>query len=505
MRSKIKSSILDALIIFMAGLYVLLPISPYYLKTVSRDAGVFLYVGWRILQGETPYLNVWDHKPPLIYYINAIGLWLGNDSVWGVWSIECISLLAALGIFMRIIRRYISTSPLVTFASITILAVSLSFFLDGGNLTTEYPLPLQFLLILTFVELYASGTSGWREFLFGILTGLIFFTRQNSIGIALAGALVLVGGHWRTPRSLVAKSLWMGLGFLCIGAVIFLHFYIAGAAAAMWDAAFRFNVLYSQERGWSDRIDAIIRGMTSLSQTGLLPVALIGWLGGALFVFRKNGPLSFSAPMLWLVLIALPVEFALAAWPGRPRVPYFTSVLPVLGVLIALTFEGTHVLLPAGFKWRRAAAVVVILLPVVFALRIAAQAVPYQFHVITDVQHQQAVQFLQDNTAGDDFVLIVGAESAVNFAAHRVSPTRFVYQYPLLRPNYADEAKLLEFYEDILEKKPKYIIATRTEDWPVSIGAKRYDSVRVAASELASHYHLREIMIDWLVWEHTGH
>ena len=44
----------------------------------TRDGGTYLYAGRLILRGELPYINIWDNKPPAIYYINALGLWLGR-------------------------------------------------------------------------------------------------------------------------------------------------------------------------------------------------------------------------------------------------------------------------------------------------------------------------------------------------------------------------------------------------------------------------------------------
>jgi len=30
--------------------------------------------------------DVWDHKPPLIYFVDALGLSLTPNSLWGVWG-----------------------------------------------------------------------------------------------------------------------------------------------------------------------------------------------------------------------------------------------------------------------------------------------------------------------------------------------------------------------------------------------------------------------------------
>ena len=51
---------------------VLITTSPICQAVPGKDSGVFLYIGDRILNGEIPYRDVWDHKPPAIYYFDLI-------------------------------------------------------------------------------------------------------------------------------------------------------------------------------------------------------------------------------------------------------------------------------------------------------------------------------------------------------------------------------------------------------------------------------------------------
>ena len=60
--------------------------SPYGFTVPIRDSGIFLSIGSDILQGKVLYQQTWDNKQPLLYIFNALGLWLGNGSVWGVWE-----------------------------------------------------------------------------------------------------------------------------------------------------------------------------------------------------------------------------------------------------------------------------------------------------------------------------------------------------------------------------------------------------------------------------------
>src|SRR5512143_2942089 len=87
---------LELALVGLIILVVLLLFSPINTPILARDEGVFVYVGRAILEGKIPYRDVWDHKGPLIYYINALGLWIGPNSLWGIWLIESVLLAASL-------------------------------------------------------------------------------------------------------------------------------------------------------------------------------------------------------------------------------------------------------------------------------------------------------------------------------------------------------------------------------------------------------------------------
>src|SRR5687768_18415163 len=84
--SKLQERIIPVLVSFFGTLMALFPSNPTNMTLPSRDSGVFLYVGWRLLNGDIPYRDVWDHKPPLIYFVDALGIALTPASPWGVWT-----------------------------------------------------------------------------------------------------------------------------------------------------------------------------------------------------------------------------------------------------------------------------------------------------------------------------------------------------------------------------------------------------------------------------------
>ncbi len=89
--------ILLAMLLMLLVLIVLVQANPGT-RIPGRDYGFYVYIGDQIVHGKLPYRDAWESKPPAIFYVNAVGLWLGRGSRWGVWMIELIALLAA-GVF----------------------------------------------------------------------------------------------------------------------------------------------------------------------------------------------------------------------------------------------------------------------------------------------------------------------------------------------------------------------------------------------------------------------
>ncbi len=161
---------IDRIFIFFSTLMVTFPISPLNSPTTNIDSGVFLYIGWRICM-EKYHIDIWDHKPPIIYYINALGLAISNGSRWGVWVIEFIVVLLAAYLSFRLLRKFLKTSALVaTF----LWLFNLVFLLLSGNLTEEYVLVLQFASLYLFYRLAEGQRKPYGFFVIGLLGELRF-------------------------------------------------------------------------------------------------------------------------------------------------------------------------------------------------------------------------------------------------------------------------------------------------------------------------------------------
>jgi hypothetical protein len=109
-----------------------------YTTIPSSDNGSFLHVGRLILQGKLLYLNVWDSKPPGIFYLNALGLWLGRDTRWGVWLLQFVFRFATAVIGYRLLRK--AWQPGAAVFGMIFWIWGLYRVLGDGDFVEEYPL-----------------------------------------------------------------------------------------------------------------------------------------------------------------------------------------------------------------------------------------------------------------------------------------------------------------------------------------------------------------------------
>lgn len=49
-----------------------------HLENAVLDDHLFAYFGWRIWNGAALYVDVWDHKPPGMFWLNALGFLIGG-------------------------------------------------------------------------------------------------------------------------------------------------------------------------------------------------------------------------------------------------------------------------------------------------------------------------------------------------------------------------------------------------------------------------------------------
>ena len=429
----------------------------------GRDSSFFLYVAQRVQEGALPYRDVWDHKPPLIFYFDVIGLALSDRGIPGVAVVEFVTLLIAASVGFLALRRTLGTLPAL-FGTIA-WTTAIPIMLNGGNRPEEYAWPFQFGAIALYLSERRAGASRWRWAAIGVLAGFTSLLKPTILGVWAAIYLVEAGRAVQLRSiSAIARPVLLGtLGGLAVTLPVGAYFIATGAANDLVDQVVRFNVEYSRST-LSGNLAALAQGVKLTAVSGLLPIALAGWVMGLVQLVRRSAP-EDARPLLAVALLALPIDFALASATGRPYAEYFLACLPTLGILAAIALSSirpsleraaARLALPPGIL----VVSVAVLCAVVLASAIPALVEYRRAQGSTDQERtrSQATAYVAGHTAATDHVLFWGGEGGLNYTTGRRSPTRYAYQYALYMRNYQRPAQVDELLNALQRDPPSMIV-----------------------------------------------
>ena len=441
-----------------------------FIGTPWRDSGVFIYVAEGILRGEVPYLDRWDHKPPLIYAINLVGLLVSGGHIWGIWLLEALFLLGSLVIAFAVLRENFGIA-----AAVISIPIFLHYFIklsEFGNFTEQYALLFQFLALHLFVATERQRDSKpWLPLAIGVCAAAAFLLRPNLVGLWIA-----IGLYWvLRSRPARRRIVWAGAGAATVFLLTASVLAVVGGLSVFWDAVFVYNLAYAGATNSTSKIEAATRLTEHLHP--LSPLLLIAWVIGICYYVSGKLRHERYRSLLLLALIWLPIEIVLVSLSGRTYLHYYMTLLPVFSVFLAFFIgvsisgllrrmkiksrDRVHANLLAVF----ATLVIVFSLAINFQDKLGALVSRIETYRTDDKAMQgryaHVVERVRATTAPGDTILVWGAESQIHLFSQRRAPTRFFYQYPLVTPGYASGALFDEFVSDITANRPVLIIDTR--------------------------------------------
>ena len=179
-----------------AALLVVLPLLLLMLQFgAGRDQGVYLVTARAMAAGGLPYRDVWDIKPPGIFFIYRLARALGGDGMVPVRALEGAALVSQIAAFALLTRRFVGSILPGLWGGVlaVILHVQLEFWHTGQPESFGGPILAWGLVLATttgsrrFARLFAAGA------LFGA-AGLL----KPPLGGALVPVAVILA--WREAR-----------------------------------------------------------------------------------------------------------------------------------------------------------------------------------------------------------------------------------------------------------------------------------------------------------------
>ena len=264
---------------------------------VGSDNAMYLTMGTALSQGYAPYSDIFDHKGPLLFILQAIPQLLsGGYSTLAVFVQEVLFLWACLLVLARMARRLGVQAVLVQLIYLAIYAP----LTDGGNLTEEYANLFTLAGLDVMLGVFGEGLAGEAEkrltvpaLYMGALATLCFMTRANN-------ALVLVGAAGALALYMIAAKRWAGLGRCVLGfmagcvlvtAPIAVWLVSQGALSDAIYGSLLHNMMYAETQGQSRVHTLLFDGYGHYA----IFMAALACLGAACAVVRtRRVPLALA-------------------------------------------------------------------------------------------------------------------------------------------------------------------------------------------------------------------
>ena len=438
----------------------------------SFDSSIFSYIGRQIWQGGLPYVDGWDHKPAVIFYLDALGLWLTNGHLIGIWLLEFCAVFAGGLIFFNVLKKYFSEAVSLLAVIVGILHQARLF--DFGNYTEEFSLFFQLAALGVAFAPFFKSREKLQGLISGLLCGLAFTCKQNTIGIWAALLLLDLLATISKPsadrrlarRRFLARFGWFAAGFLAVNLFWILFFASKGILREYWEIGFVYNLVYTQKSGagrWAT-------GWTTLtflpSLSVFLLLAFLSWFGviGSWLLAEKSdrwlkkiSGIIRENRLLALAVLWLPAELLLAGLSGMNYQHYF--ILAVAPACILAAWLGDS--LKKIIVRRYSSAAGFLFVGVLFLGGSAPMIEIYQqnYQPRLPSANTKTAEFLRENTTEDAAVLLWGGSLAPYVMAGRSAPSRYFNVRPLyLFPDFMQDQQWALFLSDLQHSPPAVII-----------------------------------------------
>ena len=337
--------------------------APFFFESVvSWDESTYILMAQALLDGDLPFTNFWELKPPLLYAAYTIPIALFGKSIIAIRLFGAI-LLAIVAFFVfRLSSRFVS-HRLALMVSCLVVAATTS--IPGGQATLSEHMAI---LPLTWSMALAATTAMTprRAFWIGCLVSAACLIRTNLGVVAICGGLLMLFYYdYENLRKNLTCTLSYIVGGLLILVIILIPYFVSDNQLAFWDAVVVMPLNYSDSQ--YGIFGAAVRQMAH-------SIGLYVWKSELIYVQAASGfaiwPAAVGGAGLLLanwqgleklernVLLVSSVYFVgvglSIVMGGKAHAHYLIQLVPSAAVLAALTYRtaARHLrrpFVPAGF------------------------------------------------------------------------------------------------------------------------------------------------------------
>ena len=433
-------------ILGLLSLFISLSCNSFTNVVKGIDSSVFQYVAMEIGNGAMPYLDTFDHKGLLIYFIDLFGNSLSDN--FGIWLIEFLTFFLSFVLMYKTARYF--CDKLVSVLAVSLTLPMLTQFLEGGNFVEEYAILFISGAVLIFTEYFINHEIKWYKIvLCGVCFACIILLRPNMIGIWLAGCLLILIDCIRNKEifNLFKYILFFILGISVCLVPCIIWLWINGALKACIDTYILFNIEYSGAlnsfgeyfKTLYDNVFQYSIFFVSAASIYIVykrrdMVSLFGLLGFMLsLIMAVKSRVIYAHYLLILIPAAIvPFSFLFSEIEKRFDADRFLSVALIVSIVLAF------------------------LRPTIKIVKEDLIAVSgFRNYVSDRIEKDHITQRIIELTDEGDEISCYGNCNKYYLTSNRMSVSKYSYQYPIAE---IDSMIRKEYFSELKENKPKLIV-----------------------------------------------
>jgi hypothetical protein len=441
------------------------------LNTVSipldRDEGIFGYAGQVILNNGLPYRDVFDQKPPVAFYLNALALLFVPPTSTGIHAFLHVYNFLTLIVLFFLARIYTESYSAGLWVAFIYAVFSSSPSIQGFTASTEMFLLLPISMSLLFAVLAVQKRSIPFSLASGICGALAFFTKQTAAAILVFICLYLIASQVGTivttstnKRTAIRILLSWAAGCILVPLVLAGYYAYHNVFDEFLYWSLTHSLIYSKRISLWDTLPRIYSTSLEIVKSNLLTIAM--GLAVSLFAcFRRNSKGCF---MLGFLLFSF-----LATVPGTVYHHYFAQIAPAVSLAGGWAVALCLAMIPDRML-RRTVALLTAATIVAVPIWVHSGYYYKQSHIEFSrsffganpfPESEDLAAFLAERTSKEDTIFIIGSEAQIFLLSQRQSSSSFALIYPLMSeyPRYKEFQR--KAWEEVKSRRPKYIIIVR--------------------------------------------
>jgi 4-amino-4-deoxy-L-arabinose transferase-like glycosyltransferase len=525
MKQERKKDLIWLLSIFL--FFVLLRLPTLY-EPFGRDQGIFATIASGLLEGKIPYRDLWDHKPPAIYFVYALAFKLLGSEMRSIPLFDGFYTILSLLLLFKLAKDLFGRkSAYLAIFLFTILSSGIFFLGWWGRGQPEVFILLPLLGMIHFLKpVELKEKPSFSLVLAGILGGIAFSFKSTIFPLLFLFSFLLLfegGMGSKGIRKGIIKILLFFLGVI----IALLPFVIFFSINRVLNDAIYSNVTFNLTTHINHPFNLAflhklkgnfknIGGEIPLLWLTVLILALYG-----LFRIAKDEKEKRLLLIVWSIgtLLSICIGWWLFYYHFIILIPPLTLIASYgfFQLLDRISSQGSRMhqitkrllyfffiplfsleFLYAYFNYYGNTEIIPALIGVekvsredIYS-RFKVQEFPIEDFSFCD--DYRLSRYLKSHTQKGEKIFIWGWESLVYFLSEREPASRFIFIYPLIQSEYDTRNNLQKILlVELKNERPHYFVVTKKDQNPIDrIGSEKRLSSFPEIEELLKRNYLKE-------------